>query len=362
MIRRRSGFTLIELLVVIAIIAVLIGLLLPAVQKIREAAARMSCSNNLKQIGLALMNYEGTYGKFPAASQVPWMSGPDHDEYMQLEVPFGPNWAVSILPYIEQGNLYNQGNVSSYPGIPLTIGTTPAYSSVNNSWRAVGGVEVKTYLCPSDPNNKQHYTDPASNPFNPTIGWARGNYGATASCQDYDHLAWGATKTNKVLGVPMVASAMMSANYGAKISEVTDGTSNTAMVAELRAGITSLDPRGVWALGFPSSSIVNAGRDATNPTPNNRLGDADASGKYKFGDELEFCTTKYANPTQGSKDGMGCYGKSLMTSGQSRSMHSGGVNVCLGDGSVHFVKDSIDQVTWVNLLSKADGNVITGEF
>src|SRR5262249_7022868 len=147
-------------------------------------------------------------------------------------------------------------------------------------------------------------------------------------------VAWGNTKTNTVLGTPMTASPMMSANYGARIAEITDGTSNTIMVAELRAGIKSVDPRGVWAIGQPGSSIVNAGRDATNPTPNNRLGDINSSGKYKFGDELEFCTSKYANPTQGSVDGMGCNGNTLMTSAQSRSKHTGGVNVCLGDGSV----------------------------
>src|SRR5262249_14383726 len=150
--------------------------------------------------------------------------------------------------------------------------------------------------------------------------------------------------------------------YGARFGEVVDGLSNTIMVSELRAGTTPLDPRGVWALGLPSASIVNAGRDATNPTPNNRLGDANSAGKHQVRDELQFCTSKYANPTQGSVDGMGCYGNTLMTSGQSRSMHEGGVNVCLGDGSVRFLQSTIDQVTWCNLVSKADGNVITGDF
>src|SRR5262245_32213159 len=106
----RRGFTLIELLVVIAIIGVLIALLLPAVQKVREAAARTTCANNLRQIGLALHNYEGTYQRLPPASQVPWytIANGDQDAYMQLQIPFGPNWAVLLLPYIEQNALYAQ--------------------------------------------------------------------------------------------------------------------------------------------------------------------------------------------------------------------------------------------------------------
>jgi prepilin-type N-terminal cleavage/methylation domain-containing protein/prepilin-type processing-associated H-X9-DG protein len=359
--KRRHGFTLIELLVVIAIIAILIGLLLPAVQKVREAAARMQCSNNLKQIGLALHNYHDSYKKLPPASQVGWFNASygDQDPYMQLQVPFGPNWAVLLLPFIEQTALYTKANVQSYPGITLTLGTTPTYASVNNSWRVVGGVQVTTYLCPSDPNNQLPYTDAASNPADPTLGWARGNYGVTAACQDYDHMAWGRTLKNTVLTTTMVSSPMMAANYGARFPEVVDGLSNTIMVAELRSGKTPLDPRGVWALGFPSSSVVNAGRDNTNPTPNNKLGDIGANGKYSFGDELEYCTSKYANPTQGSIDGMGCNGNTLMTSGQSRSMHTGGVNICMGDGAVRFLLNTVDQVTWCNLISKADGNVIS---
>jgi hypothetical protein len=233
---------------------------------------------------------------------------------------------------------------------------------VNNSWRSVGSHEVKTYLCPSDPHNNQHYTDAASNPADPVLGWARGNYGVTATFQDYDHVAWGRTKATTVLTTNVLASPMMAANYGARFTDVKDGLSDTIMVAELRAGITALDPRGVWALGLPSSSIVNAGRDATNPTPNNRLGDIGTNGKYSFGDELQFCTSKYANPTQGSADGMGCYGNTLMTSGQSRSLHTSGVNVCMGDGSIRTITNTIGQVTWCELISKDDGNVITGDY
>src|SRR5471032_2054494 len=103
---RRRGFTLIELLVVIAIIAVLIALLLPAVQQAREAARRTQCKNNLKQLGLAMYNYEGTYGKFPFASFVPWGRIGKDDCHMDYTGQFGPNWGVAILPYIEQASLY----------------------------------------------------------------------------------------------------------------------------------------------------------------------------------------------------------------------------------------------------------------
>ena len=144
--RHRRAFTLIELLVVIAIIAVLIGLLLPAVQKVREAAARMSCSNNLKQIGLAIHNYESSYGKLPAAYTK--LSAPDMDPNAQAA---GRNVGLSLhanlLPYVEQGPLFQRlnSNVSEFNTVNIPpngphAGSNTAYSQV-----------VKIYLCPSDP-------------------------------------------------------------------------------------------------------------------------------------------------------------------------------------------------------------------
>ena len=125
--RSRRAFTLIELLVVIAIIAVLVGLLLPAVQKVREAAARMQCSNNCKQLGLALANYESTYQKLPPASSIPWYPGSvkDKDDFLDFTKPFGPNWAVLLLPYIEQNNLYQQGSPDLILALPLRLAPLP---------------------------------------------------------------------------------------------------------------------------------------------------------------------------------------------------------------------------------------------
>jgi prepilin-type N-terminal cleavage/methylation domain-containing protein/prepilin-type processing-associated H-X9-DG protein len=362
----RRAFTLIELLVVIAIIAVLIGLLLPAVQKVREAAARMQCGNNCKQIGLALMNYEGTYSKFPPASQMPYAYDPSNGITLKLRTssgqnPFGPNWAILLLPYIEQANLYNQSGATGYPGVsPVPSdkkGSVVVGLPFNLSFLAIVGTPVKTYLCPSDPNNQQHYVDAATGPIGgPATGWARGNYGVTAGYEDYDHQNGGASYKTSQAGIPqqngMVSSPVMAANYGAKITELTDGASNTILVGELRAGLTAVDPRGVWALGFPGSSIVNAGRATYNPTPNNLLGGVKADG----GDELQN-GNQYCNPATAAL-GMGCTTSGTdMTSAMARSLHTGGVNCCFADGSVHFVSNNVSQLTWVQLLSKADGQV-----
>jgi prepilin-type N-terminal cleavage/methylation domain-containing protein/prepilin-type processing-associated H-X9-DG protein len=369
--RFRSAFTLIELLVVIAIIAILIGLLLPAVQKVRAAAARAQCANNIKQIGLALMNYESAYGKLPPASQMPYVYDPSNGLSLKLRTkygqnPFGPNWAVILLPYIEQNNLYVQSNASGYPGFsPVPSdkkGNVVVTLPFNETWMSIAGTTVKTYLCPSDPNNVNPYNDPATGPIGgPATGWARGNYGVTAGYEDYDHQNGGACYTTSQAGIPqqngMVSCPVMACNYGAKITEITDGTSNTIMVGELKSGLVAVDPRGVWALGFPGSSIVNAGRASYNPTPNNLLGGTSADGGDELQNGNQYCSTATAALN------MGCTTSGTdMTSAMARSNHTGGVNCCLADGSVRFIKNEIAQLAWVQLLSRSDGQTITTDY
>jgi prepilin-type N-terminal cleavage/methylation domain-containing protein/prepilin-type processing-associated H-X9-DG protein len=364
--RRRSAFTLIELLVVIAIIAILIGLLVPAVQKVREAAARAQCQNNLKQLGLAAHNYHDAHKKFPIGVSIPYAVQND-DSNLDMRLPFGPNWAVYLLPYMEQGPLYNQSNATAYPTRASGVPHIGGYSAANattlnniignaNNWRAIASTPIPIMLCPSDPNNATPYTDTLAQPAPPN-GWARGNYGATAGFDDFDHVSGGATYISSQNGSPLKgvgSSPIFAANYGAKVTEITDGTSNTCMFNELRAGISPLDPRGVWAMGLPSASICNAGRGAYNPTPNNTLGDSGSDG-----DEIQTCS-KFWNSTIGSVQGMGCIKSgNLMTSGMSRSMHTGGINSCFADGSVRFISNGVTELTWGLLQSKSDGQVIT---
>jgi prepilin-type N-terminal cleavage/methylation domain-containing protein/prepilin-type processing-associated H-X9-DG protein len=337
----RQGFTLIELLVVIAIIAVLIGLLLPAVQKVREAAARMSCQNNLKQLGIAGHAYHDANGQLPPAVMMPYAQANNDPLTGGAANPFGPNWAVLILPFVEQQNLYVRANPTSYPG----TANTANLGSYNLSWRAVRGVVVRSFLCPSDKGSIEPFTDPLGRPAE--AGWARGNYACNGGTADTDHHIQGDNAVNNPPYVGMSKGPVMSIDYGARLTAITDGTSTTFLFHEVRIGVNSLDIRGTWALGMPGASVVCAGRDG-NPTPNNRLEQAD---------EVEGCNG-FWYPGIGSRDGMGCrQGTQYGMAAQPRSRHTGGVNACFADGHVQFVRDTISQLTWVLLQSTNDGQV-----
>jgi prepilin-type N-terminal cleavage/methylation domain-containing protein/prepilin-type processing-associated H-X9-DG protein len=343
-VRRRSAFTLIELLVVIAIIAILIGLLLPAVQKVREAAARAKCANNMKQIALACHSYQDTNGKLPASVLMsPQVGG--IDDYNQ---PFGPNWAVLILPQIEQGPLYNQvqAAVNSY------------LTDSNTAWRAIRVTRIPTYLCPSDTGQ--------DTPANAAGGgWARGNYGANAG----PGMSWsgGVGVANKNGGVwqdnnptnfqneyypswtgvptPWSGGGAMVVNGGTQLNTLSDGTSNTILIDELRVGWNGNDIRGTWAMGQAGASISAGNGRIDTPTPNVSL-----SGY----DDIQGCQD---NPAIG----MGCCGcNSWQVTAKSR--HAGGVNTAFADGSIRFVTNSVSQRTWFMLHSRNDGQVPANDY
>jgi prepilin-type N-terminal cleavage/methylation domain-containing protein/prepilin-type processing-associated H-X9-DG protein len=337
---RRHGFTLIELLVVIAIIAILIGLLLAAVQKVRETAARTKCQNQLKQLGLAAMNYHDVVNHFPVGMRMPYAM-PNNDPLTgSMGSPFGPNWAVFMLPYFEQDNLFRQANTNAYPGT-TNIQNLAAY---NVAWRVVRGQQMPNLACPSD-------LGPAAEPFTDPLGrlaeagWARGNYACNGGTADSDHHIGGDNAVDRPPFPGMTKGPVMSIDFGVAITGIPDGTSNTFLFHEVRMGVSPKDMRGTWALGFPGASMVVAGRD-TNPTPNNAIEDAD---------EIEACT-EFFYPGIGTRDRMGCRNRTAYgMAAQARSRHTGGVNACFCDGHVQFIRESISQRTWVLLQSTNDG-------
>ncbi len=332
---RRSAFTLIELLVVIAIIAILIGLLLPAVQKVREAAARMKCSNNLKQLGLGCHNYHDTNGALPPAVQVynPGAPGTANVLSVYRTPGFGPNWVVLVLPQIEQGNLYNQ--------FATDINNFMPSNGTNQNWRNIRGTKVPSMLCPSDTGSEIAFALNGGN-------WARGNYGANAGG---GFINWSIGSS----GQDGFRGGVMGVNWGARFTDITDGTSNTVMINELRIGLTSSDRRGAWAMGVGGSSLTGAVGFGDCAAPN------DAN---EYSDDIENCNDIRTSMGVGNsglgKLKMGCSNDNLPNNwpnwqADARSRHIGGVNACMSDGSVRFVRDSVTPAAWHWANCRNDG-------
>jgi prepilin-type N-terminal cleavage/methylation domain-containing protein len=311
---RRAGFTLVELLVVIAIIGILVALLLPAIQAAREAARRTQCTNNLKQIGLACLNFESTYKRLPTGA------------VQRANVSTDPtmfSWISQILPFIEEGSLYDQVDWK----IPL--------GERNDKGDTSHHIKFKSFLCPSDED------------VDITNSWygARGNYVGNAGIGRI----WmdDPTPTQDSAGHPkhplapagsnstLVAQGTFLVNHGRSMREFTDGTSQTASVSEL-IKIEGEDTRGVLHFG--------AGVMYMHDYPPNTI--EISSGKVY--DRTRYCISvpEFApcQKTQ-SNDWKGYWNHIA------RSHHPGGVNLELVDGSVRFISDNISDVSWKALAT-----------
>ncbi|MFM8272987.1 MAG: DUF1559 domain-containing protein [Gemmata sp.] len=304
----RRGFTLIELLVVIAIIAILIGLLLPAVQKVREAAARMKCQNNLKQVGTAMHNHHDATGGLPpgVADATPyWGQG---------------NWQVSILPYIEQQavrDLYIDYGVS---------GGKNYYDNANIN--GATGKRINMLLCPSDTPNTGGWP---ANGLSTTYHNYVANFGNTAIDETAN---WQVASFNGLTyqGAPFTRGRPVA------LHKITDGTSNTLMASELIQGQRK-DLRGCTWWGSGSGFV-------TSLKPN------DSAPDLSWGD-ASWCDTNAPNPPCAFRTSAYVFG--------ARSRHSGGVNAVLCDGSVRFIVNGILPSTW-QALSTTQGGEVMGNY
>ncbi|HUR55420.1 MAG TPA: DUF1559 domain-containing protein [Gemmataceae bacterium] len=331
--RTRQGFTLIELLVVIAIIAILIGLLLPAVQKVREAAARSQCMNNIKQIGLACHGYNDIMQRgIPPALWVRNGTGWTDENNV------GPNMFVMLLPHIEQDNLYKQAEASIRN---YTNGILPGTTGGSNDqgWRVIVGTKIKTYQCPSDPNIEIPFTRVNASPV-PATGWARGSYAANSGPAGMQRD--GATQNAGVSGGSgtWTAGGVSMLNWGSGILALSnqDGSSTTIMINHVRAGYNGNDPRGVWALGEYGASITGNCPQGDCFGPNDRQSNSC---------DVRGCVDRV-------DQNMGCWGTDY---GQAtaRAAHSGVVVVGMGDGTARTVANSISMNNWFFMQSRADG-------
>jgi len=346
---KRRGFTLIELLVVIAIIAILIGLLLPAVQKVREAAARMSCQNNLKQLGLACVNYESAYGNLPCG-----FLGKD-----QVNAPAGTlgvhktAWSAAILPFIEQSPLAGIYNYA------YDYDAQPNATAVST--------QLKVFNCPSTPSGQRWDTsvsDDAASTGWGTQGRAGTDYSGInavkaylyAYCYPNSGVTTATSKdSSQIIGVMTRDSHGGGVNNaGTTFAMITDGTSSTIMIGE-DAGRVSWYGVGGQLIAASGTSVNKEG------------GWADPNGAFSIDGSLPNCTAAFVNgatkdvcvTSSGASNTctMNCTNDSELY-----AFHTGGANVVFADGHVQFLRSTISTATLAALVTRSGGEIPSEDY
>lgn len=320
----RPAFTLIELLVVIAIIAVLIGLLVPAVQKVREAANRMSCTNNLKQIGMSLHGYHDAQGTIPANLR------PAANSTVRVR------WATYILPYIEQANLWKNYNLTVNWSDPLNLPVT--------------STRIKTYECPSSPSSQKQDGAPDTTPAWSNIV-ANTDYAGIYGVHPF-------LATAGLVDIAGVTRGAISKTQGLRFADFLDGTSNTLFVTE-SAGRPDIFRNGKLASAASTTARVNGGGWCRPASEIAFLLGTDATGTIPTSATSTSVTA--INATNGL-DYIAAGGPAstlFATDGSSQlySFHTGGVNATLVDGSVRFISASTNIRTLGRLVTRDGGEV-----
>jgi len=305
------AFTLVELLVVIAIIGILVGLLLPAVQAAREAARRMQCSNNLKQIGLALHNYAGAHRSFPMGNLVQVNVNPIRGD--------GWTWHARILPFVEQTALYNQ--------VSPVIGTDQG--TQNSALQLLAGrtTRLSFFQCPSHPDG---VTNTSKN------GYQISNYNGVCGTTTFN-----SDQADAASDLAYRGNGMFYLNSRVRFADVTDGTSNTFLVAEVQDDISGAPNR---KPGGDRKYNFSGGGDGNPPT--------DVS-EYLVGMENDDPINANTRDANGLFNGDGEY---------AGSYHVGGAQFLLSDGSVRFVSQNILMATYRALATRAGAEVVQSDY
>jgi prepilin-type N-terminal cleavage/methylation domain-containing protein len=350
---RRTGFSLVELLVVIAIIAILIALLLPAVQYAQEAARRAQCKDNLRQVIVGLTNYESSQKIFPPGGifRADWnnptvCTGPD--QYCTLNQgrhsAMGPSFLALILKEVAEGfNIYNAMNMA----FPVR--------AIENTTSTTQSIEV--FLCPSDSAGTKAFTSPSNPPLSLAGLNRKGNYAGNWGAAGADHDLIFVKKT--ATGAPWYPIGVFGPNSAVKHSDIRDGLSNTIFISEVLSNHLEDDCRGAWALPMMGATAFASRSDDPNPeyhlTPNKQPRDG-------TGDRIPFCNsagnplipcTAVFNENLPALQPIATRGTPRLSlqGAAPRSRHTNGVLVAMGDASVRFVSDNIDTGVWHKSLT-----------